>query len=1185
MGISASSLLDETKSNYIKGQAEAELKEFSPYYRKQFSVAHFSQVEDELEQHKEKITQLLKQREAPEVGEVLYEEGVLYFDDTRKWRERYVVVRANYCLECHDSLESFVKGVPPRHKLLPTGGAVLTTEEKYMAAVDKCFPDDTNNVKEEFAPPLAGMPGQFPVYLRLPYRRDSYFCFRQEAKQAGFLSILSDCIRHQNQDFLKKKTCEVQAFLKAIRLYREEKGRYEAWDMLIGSDVRVMANLVMEQLLPCLEKDMLPRLKAKKTERKRVWFATVEAAYILVQEHLFEGLSALKAECRTLTRQQEVLIHSDMDQIVNSRRLVEDKLRAGVSQPAEKFCSESVQPYLASILEELMEPISSGFQEGRQLSDSMMDQLCQNFQEGRGNDELKKDLACMARPNLLSCYQKIGSLQERLHHLQERFGFSNITSLIHSAQIDLQQLIENAAYTFELLLYKAIQDNPDNAGSAIEKAKPRVLKQYDYDSSTVRKRIFQEALVAITLPHIKKNLSSTCKAALQGLDQFIYADHSNYVHIENVYECILVQTLDQEVTKVVKEAASLKKHNLFTDSRDLLSQSSRSSISSPPGSTPGSPDRVLASPTKPPSPLVVNGLGRAPQQEMSSATVEKHREEEEGKAETDATVFATPVEAEVGEVVTVTQQTEAPAPTDTGVVHTVAAKAIADVATTETEETKTETVKEEKAIAVGSVEKVQTDVEPETQTSDRASSDTPTAVERVEVKAQSESPAPEPDSTLSSAPEPDSTLSLAPEPDSTLSLALEPDSTLSPALEPDSTLSPAPEPDSTLSSAPEPDSTLSLAPEPDSTLSLAPEPDSTLSLAPEPDSTPSPAPEPDSTLSLAPEPDSTLSPAPEPDSTLSPAPEPDSTLSPAPEPDSTLSLAPEPDSTLSLAPEPDSTLSSAPEPGSTLSPAPEPDSTLSPAPEPDSTLSSAPEPDSTLSPAPEPDSTLSSAPEPAAEQVSVDTLAEGIASLTVATAEGDAENVTRPCESSENELEAPSSGGAPVPAPRDSSLDLKEDAEEVMVSDSSLNMSAGRDSAPSDPESTEVKVLQSSEDEVSTTSDLVDEEANVSESPVSSDDASADAPDRTRETSRNNPAPAEPTGAISSDVSRDVGADASVNSEPSAVADTATSASAEPAKDDSQAPDCIKDIRDLVTEVIEVEELVQRYPDGLPEDE
>lgn len=40
-------------------------------------------------------------------------------------------------------------------------------------------------------------------------------------------------------DFLKKKTCEVQAFHKAVQLYRQDRGLYEPWDMLIGSDVRV----------------------------------------------------------------------------------------------------------------------------------------------------------------------------------------------------------------------------------------------------------------------------------------------------------------------------------------------------------------------------------------------------------------------------------------------------------------------------------------------------------------------------------------------------------------------------------------------------------------------------------------------------------------------------------------------------------------------------------------------------------------------------------------------------------------------------------------------------------------------------------------------------------------------------------------------------------------------------------
>lgn len=62
-----------------------------------------------------------------------------------------------------------------------------------------------SGAKEDFAPPMAGMPGQFPVYLRLPYRRDSYFCFKQQATQATFISILSDCIRHQNQGKMLQK--------------------------------------------------------------------------------------------------------------------------------------------------------------------------------------------------------------------------------------------------------------------------------------------------------------------------------------------------------------------------------------------------------------------------------------------------------------------------------------------------------------------------------------------------------------------------------------------------------------------------------------------------------------------------------------------------------------------------------------------------------------------------------------------------------------------------------------------------------------------------------------------------------------------------------------------------------------------------------------------------------------------
>lgn len=55
-------LLTSCPVRLAAGQAEAELKDFSPYFKGQYSAARFAQVEEDLEPNKEKITQLLKQK-------------------------------------------------------------------------------------------------------------------------------------------------------------------------------------------------------------------------------------------------------------------------------------------------------------------------------------------------------------------------------------------------------------------------------------------------------------------------------------------------------------------------------------------------------------------------------------------------------------------------------------------------------------------------------------------------------------------------------------------------------------------------------------------------------------------------------------------------------------------------------------------------------------------------------------------------------------------------------------------------------------------------------------------------------------------------------------------------------------------------------------------------------------------
>ncbi|XP_027977376.1 protein Niban [Eumetopias jubatus] len=599
MGGSASSLLDEGKCTYIRGKTEATIKNFSPYYSRQYSVAFCNHVRSEVEQQRDLTSQFLKTKPPLEPGIVLYEAELSQFaEDIKKWKERYIVVKNDFAVESYENKEAYQRGATPKSRILPAGGKVLTSEDEYNLLSDRFFPDPIASSEKENAQPFVVLPKEFPVYLWQPFLRHGYFCFHDAADQKKFGALLSDCIRHLNHDYMKQTTFEAQAFLEAVQFFRQEKGHYGSWEMITGDEVQILSNLVMEDLLPTLQTDLLPKMKGKKNERKRAWLGLLEEAYNLVRHQVSEGLSALKEECRALTKGLEGTIRSDMDQIVNSKNFLIGKIKAMVAQPAERSCAESVQPFLASILEELMGPVSSGFSEVRSLFEKEVDELNQNFQTTKDSAQLKEHLDQLMNLPLDSmkmepCYSKVNLLQERLQDLKSRFRFPHVDLVVQRTQNDMQELMENAVFTFEQLLSPHLQGEASKTAVAIEKVKLRVLKQYDYDSSTIRKRIFQEALVQITLPTVQKALASTCKPELQKYEQFIFADHTNMIHVENVYEEILHQSLLDETLKVIKEAAVLKKHNLFEDNMALPSESvsSLTDLKTPTGSNQASPAR------------------------------------------------------------------------------------------------------------------------------------------------------------------------------------------------------------------------------------------------------------------------------------------------------------------------------------------------------------------------------------------------------------------------------------------------------------------------------------------------------------------------------------------------------------------------------------------------------------------
>lgn len=65
-----------------------------------------------------------------------------------------------------------------------------------------------------------------------------------------------------------------------------------------------------------------------------------------------------------------------------------------------KYCSESVAPFLTSILEELMGPVSAGFQAVRLLLEDELTRVCKDFPEGGVKEELQSVRECRTFRNM-----------------------------------------------------------------------------------------------------------------------------------------------------------------------------------------------------------------------------------------------------------------------------------------------------------------------------------------------------------------------------------------------------------------------------------------------------------------------------------------------------------------------------------------------------------------------------------------------------------------------------------------------------------------------------------------------------------------------------------------------------------------------------------------------------------------
>uniref|UniRef100_A0AAQ4Q1U4 Niban apoptosis regulator 2a n=1 Tax=Gasterosteus aculeatus aculeatus TaxID=481459 RepID=A0AAQ4Q1U4_GASAC len=543
------------------------MKQFSDVYEQQYAVALFNSIRFEIEGGGAPQSQLLHRKDALAGRSIFSGSLFQYLEENRKWRNRFVFVPDSYTISLYESKTAHERGLHPKGTINCAGYKALNSIEQYMELINTSLP----GIKAKAgSTPFIKCASQFPLILWHPYARHHYFCVRTEKEQKKWHAVLQDCVRHSNNGLSEDCTIQTPAFTDSVRLHRQAKGHYGTWDMMCGKPPQILANLVMETLHPELRTIIGPRLKGKLQQRQKHWMLISDGVYRQVLSRTTGHYEALMDACEAQRGPLDARLRTDMDQIIASKEHVSSKMRALVLPKAEQLLRTNVQPYIPSILEALMEPTSRGFSEVREVFFRELVEISKNSLNGEGKDILgdhmeRLSMLALHPVKMQSCYEKVEQLN--LDGLQQRFDVANPSVFVGRAQILMGEQMDNAVYTFEQLLNQSLETKgEDDVCKTIQRCQDRVLKKYDYDSSTVRKKFFREALLQIIIPYMLQQLSPSYSPELPRFKEMIFEDFSRFLLVGNLFEEVVLQCVSKDIMMAVKEAAIQRRHNLYRDS-------------------------------------------------------------------------------------------------------------------------------------------------------------------------------------------------------------------------------------------------------------------------------------------------------------------------------------------------------------------------------------------------------------------------------------------------------------------------------------------------------------------------------------------------------------------------------------------------------------------------------------------
>jgi len=553
MGGAVSNPVDESTKNEIQQLIKDMLTVFTKEYVKHYAIALIKKciADAAAEPENWKLSTRPEDKSDIKFGALTKEGGI-----RKSWKKRFFVVRYDHSIEYFEKEDEIKKPKPKVKGNIGLCGYTVNADPnntllaRAQKLAEKMGVDLSQIPKPKEYPP-------FTIELHHWRRRTYYIKADNETQFKEWVDAFQNSCRlswgYRNHD-----PVHIHAFKKALELTRWSLGRWGWWSWG-GSEEQVLSDLISDQLDFAVMGRIYSKITGPWVVRNTIRNQVLKTLDTIISAAVTPAWKAMEAAVSAVRPKIEPTIKEMVDPVGKLEKELTDKLRDAAMSILTPLLEEHVKPHLKKIVEVIKSPMVDAYTE----AGTLVDEKLTAFSAKGTAEELKKSFRDLdSVPRSWDIYRATGKLDvmyDPLWALNVVFPDIWPWSLIWHGHDHIRRRTDNAVYTFQERVLKALEDNANAAAeeggakALYAQVKDTIMADFREDSSKATVKYYSELLMMVILPPFQKVANPACDAVINPISDLIPEPMKQFVDPNQLFADLIVSILQECVNVVLRD--------------------------------------------------------------------------------------------------------------------------------------------------------------------------------------------------------------------------------------------------------------------------------------------------------------------------------------------------------------------------------------------------------------------------------------------------------------------------------------------------------------------------------------------------------------------------------------------------------------------------------------------------------